>query len=105
MKVPRTYSALIATLCAAAFLLLTTPAMNAQVQAGEKRPSTVPGEYVVTPFGYFHPTCVKQLAQGDVLKPDEGIIQHQDGNLDSIPACNYPHYDAKGKHSIGRSGP
>lgn len=69
---------------------------RAQAPAGSYRPSTVPGEYMVTPFGYFHPTCVKRLMEGDVLQRDEGTIHHADGSVDSMPACRYPRYSRDG---------
>jgi hypothetical protein len=71
-------------------------AMNAQVLKETKRPPAVPSEYLVTPFGYFHPSCITHLTYGDTLKRDEFAIQHSDGSLDSVSICNYPHYDAKG---------
>ncbi len=47
-------------------------AAHALTPAGPKRPATVPEDFVVTPFGLFHPSCVRQLGQGDVLHEDEG---------------------------------
>ncbi len=70
---------------------------SAQVPAGAHRPSTVPEEFLRTPFGYFHPSCVKHLLEGDILRPDEGAIQHKDGSLDSMAVCGYPHYNPKGQ--------
>lgn len=61
------------------------------------RPPTVPDGYQVTPFGYFHPTCVKHLVEGDVILKDEGAIRHANGSFDSLQTCNYPHYDARGR--------
>jgi hypothetical protein len=60
-------------------------------------PTGVPEGYVVTPFGYYHASCVQQLAEGDILKPDELVIQHPDGNLDSVHACTYAHYTDTGE--------
>jgi hypothetical protein len=59
-------------------------------------PAGVPERYVVTPFGYYHSSCVQVLAEGDVLKPDELVIQHKDGSLDSMRACGYAHYTSGG---------
>ncbi len=42
-------------------------AAQALTPAGATRPAAVPAGFVITPFGYFHPSCVKQLAKGDVL--------------------------------------
>jgi hypothetical protein len=52
---------------------------------------------VVTPSGYFHPSCVKQLAEGDTLDTKTSVIRHADGRLEDIPACEYPHYTARGE--------
>jgi len=96
-KTPCSLFGLTTLVCAVAFTLFTIPPIYAQVPAGPNRPSTVPEEYVRTPFGYFHPTCVKHLMAGDILRKDEGLIQHADGSFDSMQACSYPHYDSKGK--------
>lgn len=93
---PLSWFSLVRALGAFVVLGVGLTAMNAEVRTGAKRPSAVPGEYAATPFGYFHPSCVQHLAHGDTLKRDEFAIQHSDGSLDSIPACNYPHYDTKG---------
>jgi len=69
--------------------------------AGPGRPTTVPADFVITPFGYFHPSCVMQLAKGDVERQDENAIQHADGSYESVPPCAYPHYDAAGNALTG----
>lgn len=64
------------------------------------RPAGVPDEYAITPFGYFHPSCIQRLAKGERLIPD-GRIQHADGNVEeSVATCNYPHYAASGGPAI-----
>jgi hypothetical protein len=80
-------------------ILLVTGLTAAQglQPAGPKRPVTVPEDYVITPFGYFHPTCVKQLDDGDVLLQDDKAIQHVDGSFDSMSVCAYPHFDVRGE--------
>jgi len=70
--------------------------MNAQVPAGAKRPASVPEGYLITPFGYFHPSCVLRLAKGDSLLQDLGVIRHANGSSDAIPVCSYQHFDTKG---------
>jgi hypothetical protein len=72
-------------------------AIDAQAPAGKRRPSIVPHEYVTTPFGYFHPTCVKQLSEGDILRKDGGVIQHADGSFRRLQACMYQHYNFRGE--------
>ena len=80
----------------AALYLAGIPAAQAQTPAGADRPATVPAGYVVTPFGYFHASCVRHLAEGDVLQSDERTIRHADGTAVQTPACAYPHYGANG---------
>ena len=72
-------------------------AAQALSPAGPMRPASVPADYVITPFGYFHASCVKQLAVGDVLKDDEKAIRHADGSFDSMPVCGYAHYKPNGQ--------
>jgi hypothetical protein len=88
------------------FLVLTSAltAMEAQAPTGKRRPSIGPYEYVITPFGYFHPTCVKQLSEGDTLRKDEGVIQHADGSFDRLQACMYPHYNSRGEVAPNTGG-
>jgi hypothetical protein len=64
--------------------------------ASSRRPSVVPEGYVITPFGYFHPSCVQSLANGERLIGD-GRVQHADGSLEkSVVACKYPRYSRTG---------
>ncbi|MGB9233979.1 MAG: Ig-like domain repeat protein, partial [Terriglobales bacterium] len=69
----------------------------AQVPAGPHRPAEVPEGYVITPSGYFHPSCVRRLAKGETLLANGRVIQHANGALENIPACNYPRYTASGE--------
>jgi hypothetical protein len=69
------------------------PAKNVTV-AGPDRPADVPQGYVITPFGYFHPSCVMELAQGNTLL--DKTVQHADGTVEAAPVCNYAHYTASG---------
>jgi hypothetical protein len=64
--------------------------------AGPNRPSNVPEEYVITPAGDFHPSCVQNLAKGERLLGD-GRVQHADGSVEPNAAvCSYPHYTSTG---------
>jgi hypothetical protein len=86
--------------CVIASLLLVVLSQRAFAEAtGDPRPSpsrplSVPGNFVVTPMGYFHPSCVVSLAAGEKLVGD--LVQHRDGSQRAIIPCNYPRYDAKG---------
>jgi len=73
----------------------------AQTPAGTNRPAGVPADFVITPFGYFHPSCIAHMAKGDVLQQDEGAIQHADGTSETIQQCGYPHYDSDGTKVVG----
>jgi hypothetical protein len=78
------------------FAVTAIPLAQAQKMAGPNRPSGVPEGYVITPFGYFHPSCVRGLASGETVLAD-GRVQHNDGTEDAIaPLCSYPHYTAHG---------
>ena len=89
-------------------VLLTGVGAVAQETAGKaNRPLGVPAEYVITPFGYFHPSCVQHVAEGELLLAD-GRIQHADGSVDTIaPVCDYPRYSPQGSLVApdGRSTP
>jgi hypothetical protein len=88
----RTGNFLAACVAMAGLLLLFAPGL----QARESRPSNVPTNYVTTPFGYFNPSCVHLVAEGDTLLPD-GSLQHPDGSVDPASICNYPHYTSTGQ--------
>ena len=80
-----------------AMSLLAALMVQAQTPAGPNRPAQVPEEYIVTPFGYFHPSCVVQLAKGEELLEHGQAIQKADGTISTVPVCEYPHYTARGE--------
>jgi hypothetical protein len=85
-------------IAAVAVLLISgASALRAQVPAGPDRPPAVPEGYVITPMGYFHPSCVLALAKGDTVHNDEKVIEHKDGSFESIPACAFPQYAPDGQ--------
>jgi hypothetical protein len=64
--------------------------------AGPNRPANVPDGYVITPFGYFHPSCVQSLTKGETLMAD-GRLQHPNGTVEEKAAvCSYPHFTRSG---------
>lgn len=78
-------------------LPLSVGAALAQQLPGSNRPETVPDNYAITPFGYFHPSCVRAVESGATVLPD-GRIEHADGTVDpEAPFCQYPHYTARGE--------
>ncbi len=78
-----------------------TGTAEAQSLAGAHRPAAVPANYLRTPFGYFHPSCLVQMASGDELRPAEKLIRHADGTSTAMPSCSYPHYRADGQAVFG----
>jgi hypothetical protein len=90
--------AVLPTILATSFMLvIAIPSARAQKVAGPHRPATVPEGYVITPFGYFHPSCVRPAANGDTVLAD-GRFQHADGTVEAeAPVCAYPHYTARGE--------
>ena len=63
---------------ALALLMIVTGA-QALTSARPNRPAAVPADYVLTPFGYFHPSCVNHLAEGDVVREDLKVIERKNG--------------------------
>lgn len=72
-------------------------AAQALPRAGDHRPANVPADYVITPFGYFHSSCVHQLARGEQVRKDAKAIQHADGSLEAVNTCAFPQYNNKGE--------
>jgi hypothetical protein len=50
-------------------LLISAASLSGQV-AGPNRPLQVPDAFVITPFGYFHPSCVLRLEEAETLLAD-----------------------------------
>jgi hypothetical protein len=92
---------LLKLIAAAIVLVVGVTAAQAQTTAGPNRPATVPARYVVTPFGYFDPSCVVSLASGDELLPSQNIIRHANGTTVGMHTCAYPHYRADGIQVVG----
>jgi len=78
----------------AVILALSAPLIGQEIVPAN-RPAVVPEDYVITPFGYFHPSCVLLLAEGNTLLADGGV-QHADGSVEAAHVCNYPHYTHDG---------
>jgi len=55
----------------------------------------IPANYVRTPNGYFHPSCVVQVEDDEVLFPGEKI-RRPDGSDRTIAPCAYPALDLHG---------
>lgn len=55
------------------------------------RPQGVPIDYVVTPNGFFSPSCVQRVAESETLHAD-GSIESANGMLRKPAACTQAHY-------------
>jgi len=83
--------------CTVLFLMLSLGMLYAQRPVGWNRPANVPSDYVITPFGYFHPSCVREIKQGETLLGD-GRIRFADGTEEAIaPFCGFPRYSPNGE--------
>lgn len=86
--------------CTALFLMMSLGMFYGQMAAGPNRPASVPSDYVITPFGYFHPSCVREVREGETVLAD-GRIRFKDGTEEAnIPSCNFPRYTSKGEPVI-----
>jgi hypothetical protein len=112
-------NALLKLIAIAAMSVAGITAAQAQITAGPNGPATfqsrldalketfktprkaVPPGYVITPFGYFHPSCVVRLAEKDELRPDQHVIRHANGTSAQMHECAYPHYRADGESVFG----
>ena len=83
--------------CLVLFLMTSLAMMCAQMPVGSNRPVTVPSDYVITPFGYFHPSCVRQAKDGETVLAD-GRIRFKDGTEETnAPFCSFPRYTPTGE--------
>jgi hypothetical protein len=58
-------------------------------------PHGVPSGYVVTPNGFFHPSCVHRIEADETLQAG-GRVVRDDGSERRTAPCAYPHYAADG---------
>lgn len=70
--------------------------LYAQMPAGPNRPASVPDGFVITPSGYFHPSCVMEVRKGEVLLAGGRILQHANGTIENVAKCAYSHFTPGG---------
>lgn len=86
--------------CVVLFVIMPLAMLCGQAVPGANRPATVPFDFVVTPFGYFHPSCVREVKAGDTLLA-EGRIRFHDGTEETNAAvCSFPHYTPSGALAV-----
>ena len=59
------------------------------------RPTSVPADYVVTPQGYFHPSCVVEIQDRERLRWD-GDVEAEDGSSRAVAPCGQASFDRRG---------
>ncbi|MGH8213072.1 MAG: hypothetical protein ACRESC_06475 [Gammaproteobacteria bacterium] len=67
-------------------------------------PRNIPSDYVVTPDGYFHPSCVDTVAPDESLDAYGNII-NASGIVRHLTPCAYPHYAPNGERLQGDALP
>lgn len=63
---------------------------------GAGRPATVPADFVVTPAGYMHPSCIVLVSEEETARAD-GSIERADGRVRKPAPCRHPRYDSSGQ--------
>ena len=71
-----------------------TPGEESLPQAG--RPAQVPSQFVATPHGYFHPSCVVELGD-DERVGNSGEVVRSSGEQRAITRCRHSRYDKRGR--------
>ncbi|GLQ92522.1 hypothetical protein GCM10007901_14730 [Dyella acidisoli] len=67
-----------------------TPKGVSEFEASQ-RPQGVPTDYVVTPNGFFSPSCVQRVEEGETLHAD-GSIEAANGVVRKPALCTQAHY-------------
>ena len=64
------------------------------LNASADRPAAVPLDFVPTPNGWFHPSCIIEVREDEVVR--DRRIERADGTKRDIARCKHPHYDRRG---------
>ena len=73
------------------------PTLNLTRVSAEEM-ARIPGlttDYVRTPHGYFHSSCVQHIDQSEALQTD-GNIKRADGLVRQVAVCNFPRFTKTG---------
>jgi hypothetical protein len=73
-----------------------SPAPSAPIARVAGAPDGVPADFVVTPNGYFHPSCLVEVRENENVA-EGGDILTADGSIRAVPACEHPRYDRLGR--------
>jgi len=99
----RVFSKALAVTCFASAAILSSVGVQAADTHGltsvtSDEIARVPGltaDYVRTPHGYFHSSCVQHVDQSEELQQD-GSIKRADGNIRQVAQCAYPRFTKNG---------
>ncbi len=80
---------------AAGAVRLPDGSTSADMGANAARPASVPSDFVPTPHGWFHPSCVVELRDHEALRDD--AIEGRDGSRRPLSACAHPSFDPLGR--------
>ncbi len=89
----------------AVVLVLIDPPAEAQTTATDGRPANIPANYLGTPNGWRHPSCVHQLREGEKVDVNGDIALISTGAVvQYVSPCGYPWYDGAG-NEVSAGGP
>jgi hypothetical protein len=87
-------------IASAALMLCPTTGLAQQTNPQSStsgRPATVPADYLATPSGWFHPDCVIQVAEDELIASDGNIADLATATLKrTIGKCLHARYDHDG---------
>jgi hypothetical protein len=64
-------------------------------------PPSVPSDYVLTPFGYTHPSCIQEVPEDEWVRGK--LIVAKDGTSREIGRCLFPSFDPRGREVMPAS--
>ena len=69
----------------------------ARCTRGNGCPTTVPSDYVLTPSGWFHPSCIVPIDEDEEYDLLASKVNRRDGTGRGVAPCGHLPYDKKGK--------
>lgn len=61
-------------------------------------------EWIATPAGWYHRSCVHEIAAGATFRPADLRVTRSDGTGYQLPPCAYPHYSVLRQVTPPRTG-
>lgn len=60
------------------------------------RPSSVPADFVITPLGYLHPSCVIEVGNDEALDPHGTVRDHKGAPRRKVGRCGFARFEKDG---------